>query len=198
MTAALYVRLRDLERDGRLSAIATVVRTQGSTPQVAGAKLIVTDDLSARAAGTLGGGCVEADAIEAARVVIAEGGQSLRAYELTEELAWNTGLVCGGTMWILAERGSDALNAGGRSMLPALADAATGGTPIAIVTRLRRRGRDLAYAGRLFVDAEGRVAGAFDAAPADARLVSMAVDQLRHGTPRVVTLDDDHEVLIEP
>ena len=165
---------------------------------MAGAKLVVTDDLSARAAGTLGGGCVEADAIDAAREVIAQGGQSLRAYELTEELAWNTGLVCGGTMWILAERGTDALDAGGRSMLPALVDAATGGTPIAIVTRLRRRGRDLAYAGRLFVDAAGRVTGTFGEAPPDSRLVTMAVDQLRHGTPRVVTLDDEHEVLIEP
>lgn len=198
MTAALYVRLRDLENNGHRVAIATVVRTQGSTPQVAGAKLVVTDDLSARAAGTLGGGCVEADAIDAARVVIAQGGQSVRAYELTEELAWNTGLVCGGTMWILAERGSEALDAGGRSMLPALVEAATGGTPIAIVTRLRRRGRDLAFAGRVFVDAGGRVTGTFEQTPADARLVTMAVDQLRHGTPRVVTLDDDHDVLIEP
>ena len=198
MTAALYARLRDLERDGHRVAIATVVRTQGSTPQVAGAKLVVTDDPSARAAGTLGGGCVEADAIDAAREVIAQGGQSLRAYELTEELAWNTGLVCGGTMWILAERGTDALDAGGRSMLPALVDAATGGTPMAVVTRLRRRGRDLAYAGRLFVDAAGRVTGTFGEAPPDSRLVTMAVDQLRHGTPRVVTVDDEHEALIEP
>jgi xanthine dehydrogenase accessory factor len=83
-------------------------------------------------------------------------------------------------------------------MLTALVDAAAGGTPIAIVTRLRRRGRDLAYAGRLFVDAAGRVTGRFDEAPPDSRLVTMAVDQLRHGAPRVVTLDDEHEALIEP
>jgi xanthine dehydrogenase accessory factor len=198
MTAALYLRVRDLEHAGRRVAIATVVRTQGSTPQVAGAKLIVTDDTSARPAGTLGGGCVEADAVDAAREVLAQGGQSLRAYELTEELAWNTGLVCGGTMWILAERGRDALEAGGQSMLPALVDAATGGTPIAIVTRLRRRGRELSYAGRIFVDAEGRVTGGFDAARPDANLVTAAIDQLRHGTSRVLTVDDEHDALVEP
>lgn len=197
-TAALYRRVRDLERDGRQVAIATVVRTQGSTPQVAGAKLIVTDDIGERPAGTLGGGCVEADAIEAAREVIARGGQSLRAYELTEELAWNTGLVCGGTMWILAEREPGALDAQGRSMLEALVDAADGGVPIAIVTRLRRRSRELSYAGRVFVDASGVVTGAFDGRPPEAQLVTAAVDQLRHGTPRVVTLDDDHDALIEP
>jgi xanthine dehydrogenase accessory factor len=198
MTAALYVRVRDLLHDGRHVAIATVVRTQGSTPQVAGAKLVVTDDLSARAAGTLGGGCVEADAIDAAREVLASGGQSLRAYELTEELAWNTGLVCGGTMWILAERGADALEVEGQSMLPALVEAAAGGMPIAIVTRLRRRGRELSFAGRLFVDAEGRVTGAFAGDQPDTHLVAAAIDQLRHGTPRVVTIDDEHEALIEP
>jgi len=197
MTAALYRRLRELEREGARVAVATVVRTQGSTPQVAGAKLVVTDDPQMRPAGTLGGGCVEADAVDAAREVIAAGGQSIRAYELTEELAWNTGLVCGGTMWILAERGSDALSVDGQSMLGAIVDAASGGVPMAIVTRLGRRGRDLSFAGRVFVDADGHVTGTFDGRAPDARIVSAAVDQLRHGTPRVMT-DDEHDVLIEP
>ena len=198
MTAALYRRLRELEREGARVAVATVVRTQGSTPQVAGAKLVVTDDPQMRPAGTLGGGCVEADAVDAAREVIAAGGQSIRAYELTEELAWNTGLVCGGTMWILAERGSDALSVDGQSMLGAIVDAASGGVPMAIVTRLGRRGRDLSFAGRVFVDADGHVTGTFDGRAPDARIVSAAVDQLRHGTPRVMTDDDEHDVLIEP
>ncbi len=200
MTSALYPRLQDLIRAGRRIAVATVVRTQGSTPQVAGAKLIVTDDPDARPAGTLGGGCVEADAIEAARAIILDGGRSLRAYELTEDLAWNTGLVCGGTMWILAEREDDALGAGGESMLPALADAAVGGAPIAIVTRLQRRGRELAFAGRVFVDAAGIVSGTFEGEAISPRLVQAAIDQLRHGTPRVFAPDpsEDYEVLIEP
>ena len=120
--------MRDLEREGRRFALATVVRTLGSTPQVVGAKLVLDD--RDRAAGTLGGGCVEADAIEASRQVLKDGGRSLRGYELTEDLAWNTGLVCGGTMWILAERSEDALSAGGQSMLDALADAAAGGSAV--------------------------------------------------------------------
>jgi len=198
MTAALYARLRELDHEGRDVAIATVVRTQGSTPQVAGAKLLVTDDPGKRPAGTLGGGCVEADAIDAAREVLAHGGRSLRAYELTEDLAWNTGLVCGGTMWILAERGRDALGADGQSMLETLIDAATGGTPVAIVTRLHRHGRDLSFAGRLFVNADGYVTGTFGDAAHDSRVVEAAVQQIRHGTPRVVALDEEHEVLIEP
>src|SRR6185295_9798255 len=105
------------------------------------------DEPRGKAAGTLGGGCVEADAIDAARAVLAGGGSSLRAYELTEALAWNTGLVCGGTMWILVERGEDALSAGGRPMVDDLVRAAAGDAPVAIATLLRRSGREVAFAG---------------------------------------------------
>ncbi len=72
----------------RPAAIATVVRTQGSTPQVVGAKLLVVEEAEGdrhKAAGTLGGGCVEADAILASREVLSAGGRSLRAYALTED-----------------------------------------------------------------------------------------------------------------
>lgn len=133
--------MRELRRAGRSFAVATVVRTHGSTPQVAGAKLVL--DENGKFVGTLGGGCVEADAIEAAKIVLAKGGRSLQAYELTEDLAWNSGLVCGGTMWILAERGDDALNIEGQDRLEDLVTAAEGATdPLAIRTRFRsgRRG----------------------------------------------------------
>src|SRR2546430_456449 len=91
--------MAELEREGRRFAIATVVRTVGSTPQVVGAKLLV-DDLG-RLVGTLGGGCVEGDAFVEAKRVIETGDPSLREYELTEQLAWDTGLVCGGPRRVL-------------------------------------------------------------------------------------------------
>src|SRR5258708_13151127 len=90
--------MAELAREGRPFAVATVVRTIGSTPQVVGAKMLI-DDLG-RTYGTLGGGCVEGDAFAEARRILDEGGSSLREYELTEELAWDTGLVCGGTIWV--------------------------------------------------------------------------------------------------
>jgi hypothetical protein len=43
------------------------------------------------------------------------------AIHIAEELAWNTGLVCGGTMWILAEAGDDAVSIGGTNYLPEFA-----------------------------------------------------------------------------
>jgi xanthine dehydrogenase accessory factor len=195
---SLFERMAALRQENRPFALATVVRTVGSTPQVVGAKLVVTDDERGRAAGTLGGGCVEADAIDAAREVLRHGGHSLRAYELTEDLAWNTGLVCGGTMWILAERGEDALAGDGRELVDDLARAAAGGPPIVIATLLRREGRGLAFQGRVFVDVEGSASGTLGDVALDARATAAALDQLRHASARVVAIDDAHELLVDP
>jgi xanthine dehydrogenase accessory factor len=196
---ALYQRMAGLTAEGRRFAVATVVRTVGSTPQVVGAKLVVTDDDErSRAAGTLGGGCVEADAILAAREVLERGGRSLRAYELTEDLAWNTGLVCGGTMWILVERGEDALRSDGRFMLDALVEAASGGAPLAIVTALSRRNRSLEFARRAFADAAGALTESLGDDVLDRRACAAAAAQIRHGTPRLVAVDEATDLLVEP
>lgn len=179
-------------------AVATVVRTVGSTPQVVGAKLIVTGDPDERPRGTLGGGCVEADAIEAAREVLAGGAHSLREYRLTEELAWNTGLVCGGTMWILAESGAGLTVCAGRDVLPEAVDAVTGGSPIAFVTHLRRESRTSIFAGRVAVLADGRLVGSFGDTELNERARDAGIEQMRHGTPRLVAIGDEQEMLVEP
>ena len=205
VTHNLYARMAELARSGQRFALATVVRTHGSTPQVAGAKLVVTEgtegtegaEARRQPMGTLGGGCVEADAILAARDVLAHGGRSLRAYELTEDLAWNTGLVCGGTMWILAERDEEALAGGDGMMTEPLASAADGGPPIAIATLLRKQGRQIAFAGRVFVDAAGGRHGTLGSPALDDRAVEHGLRQIAHGTARLVQIDDQHDLLID-
>lgn len=192
----IYARMAELEREGRSFAVATVVRTSGSTPQVVGAKLLV-DDLG-RLAGTLGGGCVEADAFDEAKQVIGSGRPSLREYELTEELAWDTGLVCGGTMWIAIEPAERALRLGERDLLGDLLAASGGGKPVALATAMRKRGRDLEPLAKLFVETDGRVAGTLGDASLDARARDAALDALRQGTAKTLALDDTTELLIEP
>lgn len=178
--------MRALREAGRTFALATVVRTHGSTPQVAGAKLVLAED--GTFVGTLGGGCVESDAMDAAREVMVKGGRTLRAYELTEDLAWNSGLVCGGTMWILAERGDDALMVDGRDRLDELVSAAAGeADPLAIRTRFRggKRGE---FLSRTIEPAEGapspRVVHAGDH---DDELIDVIA-----GKPRVVIAGGGH------
>ncbi len=193
MTREIYARMAELEREGRRFAVCTVVRTIGSTPQVVGAKLLV-DDLG-RLTGTLGGGCVEGDAFVEAKRVIATGEPSLREYELTEDIAYDTGLVCGGTMWIAVERGEDALRLGGRDLLGDLLAASSGGRPVALATRLRKEGREYAPDGRLLVESDGSAHGDLSA---DDRVREAALACLREGTARTVPLDLEHELLVEP
>jgi xanthine dehydrogenase accessory factor len=74
----------------------TVVRAQGSTPQRAGAKMLVYAD--GRTVGTIGGGCYENDAFWKAREAIASGRSTVLHYELNDDFAQENGLVCGGRM----------------------------------------------------------------------------------------------------
>ena len=192
----LYAKMAELEREGRRFAVATVVRTRGSTPQVVGAKMLI-DDLG-RTFGTLGGGCVEGDAFAEARTVLSEGNPSLREYELTEELAWDTGLVCGGTMWIQIEPSATALRVGDRDLLGDVLAASATGRPVALATLLRTRGETLVPAGRLSVEHDGRVTGTLGDDALDAKAAALTAEALRRGTAKTVSLDDDHELLVEP
>lgn len=194
---SLYARMAAYRAAGQRFAVATVVRTSGSTPQVAGATLVLAEDEPVRAAmGTLGGGCVEADAIETSQAILQSGGHSLRSYELTEDLAWNTGLVCGGTMWILVQRDDQALDFDGVDLLPELVDASAGGAPVALVTRLGKRQNDLILEGRIAVRADGSRLGSLGDADTDERATAEALAQMPHGTARTVKSETD-DLLIE-
>jgi xanthine dehydrogenase accessory factor len=81
---------------GETVALVTVVRAQGSTPQRAGAKMLVWAD--GRTIGTSGGGCYENDAFWKAREAISSGKPSILHYELNDDFAQENGLICGGRM----------------------------------------------------------------------------------------------------
>ena len=81
---------------GETVALVTVVRARGSTPQRAGAKMLVYAD--GRMVGTIGGGCYENDAFWKAREAIASGKSALVHYELNDDFAQENGLICGGQM----------------------------------------------------------------------------------------------------
>lgn len=83
----------------------SVVETRGSTPQKAGAAMVVFPD--GRQAGTLGGGCVEAEVKrQALRVLSGDDVQekpNLLSFCLDDNYGWDDGLICGGRMNILAD-----------------------------------------------------------------------------------------------
>jgi xanthine dehydrogenase accessory factor len=86
---------------GEPAALVTVISTEGSTPQKAGAKMVVYPD--GRIVGTIGGGCVEAEMTWRARQAIEERRSQVASYELTAEQAGEDGLICGGRMEVFIE-----------------------------------------------------------------------------------------------
>lgn len=89
------------ETDGEPAALVTVTATEGSTPQKAGAKMVVYAD--GRIVGTIGGGCVEAEMTWRARQVIDDRRPQNASYDLTPDQAGEDGLVCGGRMQVFIE-----------------------------------------------------------------------------------------------
>src|SRR5215468_7353114 len=73
------------ENEGEVVALVTVVATEGSTPQKAGAKMVVFAD--GRIVGTIGGGCVEAEMTWRARQAIETRRPQLASCDLTPDQA---------------------------------------------------------------------------------------------------------------
>lgn len=100
MREVLEAALR-AEMSAEPAAMVTVVATQGSTPQGAGARMLVHGD--GRIVGTIGGGCLEAEMIRRAREIMGGHRARLVAYDLTPDQAGDDGLVCGGRMQVFIE-----------------------------------------------------------------------------------------------
>lgn len=97
----VYEEIVKLQREGRSGAVATIVNARGSIPSFQSAKMLIRDDGSI--AGTIGGGCVEAEVWQAAREVIAQEKPRTLAFDLNQDPKYDTGLVCGGTLEIFIE-----------------------------------------------------------------------------------------------
>jgi xanthine dehydrogenase accessory factor len=96
--------LPDLDRwreRGDKVAIATVVATRRSSPRPVGSKLAVSD--SGELAGSVSGGCVESEVVLAAQEVLAGGAPRLLTYGITDEMALEIGLPCGGEIDVFVE-----------------------------------------------------------------------------------------------
>jgi xanthine dehydrogenase accessory factor len=92
------VRLRQL---GQKCALATIVQVRGSIPSYESAKLLVREDGSI--AGTIGGGCVEAEVWTAAREVIETEKPRRLTFNLGQDAAYDNGLICGGQLDVFVE-----------------------------------------------------------------------------------------------
>lgn len=96
-----YRLINEAHVRGERVVVATVAHTRGSTPQRCGAKMLFFE--SGAVAGTVGGGCIEAEVWAEAREAVREGVPALHHFTLTAEEASEEGMVCGGTMEIFID-----------------------------------------------------------------------------------------------
>ena len=101
MNREVFAAVAEALERGEAAALVTIVSTRGSTPQRVGAKMLVFAD--GRIVGTIGGGCYENDAFWKAREAIANRRPQLLHYELSDDFAQETGLICGGQMDVYIE-----------------------------------------------------------------------------------------------
>lgn len=87
---------------GRKVALATVVRTWGSSPRPVGSQLAVED--GGDMVGSVSGGCIEGAVIREAMEAMEDGKPRLLEFDVSNEQAWDVGLACGGIVHVFVER----------------------------------------------------------------------------------------------
>ena len=101
MNHEVFAALGEALKAGEEVALVTIVSANGSTPQRVGAKMLVYAD--GRIVGTIGGGCYENEALWKAREALKTRKACTVRYELADDFAAESGLICGGQMEVFIE-----------------------------------------------------------------------------------------------
>ena len=88
--------------EGMGVAIATVIETWGSSPRPPGSKLVIND--KGAFAGSVSGGCIEGAVVTEALAVMQDGKPRVLEFGVTNEMAWEVGLACGGKVKVFVEK----------------------------------------------------------------------------------------------
>jgi len=97
----LFEEIVKMRRVGQRGALATIVHTNGSIPSYESSRMLVREDGSI--AGTIGGGCVEAEVWAAAKEVMQKEAPRKMVFNLNNEASYDNGLICGGTLEVFVE-----------------------------------------------------------------------------------------------
>ena len=97
----LFEEIVKMRRGGQRGALATIVHTNGSIPSYESSRMLVREDGSM--AGTIGGGCVEAEVWAAAKEVMQKEAPRKMVFHLNNEAGYDNGLICGGTLEVFVE-----------------------------------------------------------------------------------------------
>ena len=189
-TSRILQLLARLVEQGRGASLATVVNIQGSAYRRPGAKMLIEDD--GAMAGSVSGGCLEADVREVALSVIRQGTPQLLHYDTgsDDETPFGLGLGCNGAVDIFVQHATapDLLESS-RRIMPLL----EGDSPFAVSTIVR----GATGLGRsIVVGANGKAVGSTGDANLDRSIAARATDLLGTGTSELYDLAG-HQVFTE-
>jgi len=162
--STVYEEVLQILETGDPVAVATLMARRGSAPGSLGAKMLVRRN--GATAGSIGGGCVEAEVWDAARAAMDSGEVGVLSYRLnTQEMA-ESGLICGGNVEILVEP----LDASHLPVVRAIIEAQRTRSAALVATTVPAAGAGEAGAGRfkVLLTSAGDVVGpGLESAPVD-------------------------------
>jgi len=168
MSHETFELIERLRQAGRPAAMATLVRTAGTTPRKEGTKMFVGDDGRIFGSVTIGG-CVDARVIEHSGEVLGTSAPQLLKMQLGDEEAWEIGLTCGGSVEVFVEPLSDPI----MQFYETARREWQAGNSVALATVISGD----AVGSRLLIDSSGAARGS---APAD------LIEQLSREVPRML------------
>ncbi len=152
-------------------SLATIVTVHGSAPRPAGTAMAV--NAAGQVAGSVSGGCVEADVAVVCQSVLDGAPARLISYGITDEDAFAVGMTCGGVIDVVVS----AVDATGRDVLRTALERLSSGSPVAVVTAVE----GAAAPGALAAVTPDAQAGTLGDEGLDARLVADARGMLALG-----------------
>ena len=166
-------------------ALCTIVSTRGSTPQTAGAMLLLHPD--GQTEGTIGGGCVEAEVRRQALKMLVSQSSGLLNFVLDHDYGWDDGLICGGRLDVAVVCVTDAA---GAAPFGEAVERIRRQQTAQLLLRIPHEGKTLEYRVHIEPTPTLLIAGAGHVGAALARLAT----ELNF---RVVVVDDRSDLLVE-
>ena len=189
----IYDKIVDLIKSNQIGAYCTVVDTKGSTPQKPGSKLLILPDL--QNVGTLGGGCVEAEARQQAIQLIQGGNPRLLEFQLNSDYGWDDGLICGGNMRIFIDMPQSELDL---DIFTHLRDLSGQKIPFVFATIIESEAKSQ-IGSKLLVSLCGQKFGSLGDRALETKIENQLDKLLENNTPSIIRLENDTvSVFIEP
>ncbi len=187
MSHETFELIERLQRTQTRAAMATLVRTRGTTPRKEGTKMFVGENGDVFGSVTIGG-CVDARVMEHAGEVVAASAPRLLELQLGDEEAWEIGLTCGGTVDVYLEPVTGTM----LELYDAARKAWQAGRSVALATIIAGEG----LSSRLLIDADGSVHGSAPA-PLAELLVRDATHMLASSAGSSTLTLDGREIYVE-